>query len=216
MTDQLKQNEFKELTTTLYFLKGLSEELSQEKDAIMSSVGQISFASKQFKNYSDKFEEKIEHLNRDIPAIISQEIKNTGKLIAEEASRSFIDSATTQTEHSIKRLLETIQRCQDQVEKASKRTNFISRWFIASCIATAIFGGLIGGAVIHYAFPKMDQEMVNQLTYGATFKDIWSKLTDKEREKLKAIHNMGFFAQRRENFDDLAETRTTPCFSGKN
>lgn len=190
MTDQLKQNELKELTTTLYFLKGLSEELSQEKDAIMSSAGQISFASKQFKNHSDKFEEQIENLNKDIQSIISQEIKNTGRLIAEEASRSFIDISTAQTETSIKKLLETTQRCQDQVEKASKRTNFFSRWFIASCIGAAVVGGGLGGAIIHYSFPKMDQAMINQLNYGSTFTDIWCKLTDKEREKLMAIHRL--------------------------
>lgn len=189
MTDQLKQNELKELTTTLYFLKGLSEELSQEKDAIMSSAGQISFASKQFKNHSDKFEEQIEQLNKKIQLIISQEIKNTGRLIAEEASRSFIDISTAQTETAIKNLQETTQRCQNQIEKASNRTNFISRWFISFCIGAAIVGGLMGGAIIHYAFPKMDREMLNQLNYGATFKSLWSKLTDKEREKLIAIDN---------------------------
>lgn len=183
------KNEIRELTSTLFTLRGLSQDLSQERDVIMTAAGQINFSSKQFKNHSDKFGDQIEQLNKNIQAIISQEIKNTGKLIAEEASRSFIDISTAQTKNSIKNLLEMTQRCHDQIEKASKKTTFSTRRVIASCIGTAIIGGLIGGTIIHYTFPKIDKEMLHQLNYGATFKDLWSKLPNKEQEKLMSFIN---------------------------
>ena len=188
MTDTLKLNEIKELTSTLYSLKGLSEELSQEKDAIMSSAGQISYASKQFKNHSDKFEEQIEHLNKNIQATISQEIKSIGRLIAEESSRSFIDTSTSQTETSIKKLLEITQECQDQIEKVSQKSSIFSRWFMTSILGSALIGGLIGGTIIHYTFPKIDQEMLAQFRSGEAMQIIWSKLDQKEKDKLSSIY----------------------------
>ena len=166
MDTEFKQNDVKELTTTLYGLKGLSHELSQEKDSIMSSAGQISFASNQFKQYSMKFGEQVEQLNKKVQMIISQEIKSVGKVISEEASRSFVDNCNSQAESALKKLTDMTNNCEDRLNQASKSVSFFSRWFFSALIVTSLLSGLISGWLINDSFPKMDQQMLAQFNSG--------------------------------------------------
>lgn len=190
MDSEFKKNDVKELTTALYSLKGLSHELSQEKDSIMSSAGQISFASNQFKKYSLKFEEQVEQLNKKIQMIISQEIKSVGKVISEEASRSFVEISTSQTETSLKKLMDMTNDCEERLNQASEKINYLSRWFITSCVVAALIGGALGGGVIRYLPANLDQRTKEKIHAGEMLEAAWRVLDQKEKEKIFVAANL--------------------------
>lgn len=190
MDTEFKQNDVKELTNTLYSLKGLSNELAQEKDLIMSSAGQISFASNQLKQYSMKFGEQIEQVNRKVQIIISQEMKSIGKSIAEEASCSFIEISISQTEASLKKLADMTHRCEDRLNQASEKINYLSRWFITSYVLAAIIGGALSGGIIHYLPVNLDQRTKEKIHAGEMLEAAWRVLDQKEKDKILAAANI--------------------------
>ena len=188
MDTEFKQNDVKELTTTLYGLKGLSHELAQEKDSIMSSAGQISFASSQFKQHSIKFEEQVEQLNKKIQMIISQEIKSVGKVISEEASRSFVDNCNSQAESALKKLTDMTNNCEDRLNEATKKIDFFSKWFMSVAVGSAIVGGLFVGGIFRYLPPPtLDPVTLSKIEAGEILEAAWPKLDSKEKQKLHEI-----------------------------
>jgi len=46
----------------------------------------------------------------------------------------------------------------------------------------------VSGWLVHYSFPKMDQQMLAQFRSGEAMQTIWSKLDPKEREKLNSVY----------------------------
>jgi hypothetical protein len=190
MDSAFKQNDVKELTMTLYSLKGLSHELSQEKDSIMSSAGQISFASNQFKKYSLKFEEQLEQLNKKIQMIISQEIKSVGKVISEEASRSFVDNCNSQAEAALKKLTDMTNNCEERLNEAGKKIDFFSRWFMSVAVGGAIIGGLFVGGMFRYLPANHDQRTKEKIHAGEMLEAAWRVLDQKEKDKIFVAANL--------------------------
>ena len=190
MDSEFKQNDVKELTTALYSLKGLSHELSQEKDSIMSSAGQISFASNQFKKYSLKFEEQVEQLNKKVQMIISQEIKSVGKVISEEASRSFVDNCNSHAEAALKKLTDMTDNCEERLNEASKKIDFFSRWFMSVAVGGAIIGGLFVGGMFRYLPANHDQRTKEKIHAGEMLEAAWRVLDQKEKDKIFVAANL--------------------------
>lgn len=187
MQELANQQVIKDLTNTLFAIKGLGQELGKEREVITTATSQMTFSINQFQKACEQFETQLKRLNQLIEEKISKEMKALGISIAEEASRAFIISSTTQVETASQKLLHTISQGEAQLSNANGKIRFFSKWFMSIALLGALIGGLCGGGIIHYSFPKMDKQMLNQLKYGETFQDLWSKLDQKDRERLTSI-----------------------------
>lgn len=188
LEEQLKVEAVKELTRSLHVISGVHEKLADERENITSVVAQMSFISKEFETCSKKITEKIINLDSMTQAIISREMQKISKDITEEVGRNIIDTITSKAEESIKRLIAANNNCERKLHDSSRSVRRFSRWFLLSTFLLTLIAGFSGGYLVHYLFPKMDQQVLDQIKSGETMKVIWSKLDRKEKEKLTSIY----------------------------
>ncbi len=128
--DPFNHDSVKELTRSLFLINGIHQQLEEEREHITTAVGQMTYVSKKFENCSQHITEKMDKFDNLIHGSGTKEMRNIGKAIAEESSRSFIEISTSQTEASLKKLLDVTNNCEDRLNQASGKINYLSRWFI--------------------------------------------------------------------------------------
>jgi hypothetical protein len=183
-----KPDTAKDLTRSLYLINSVHQNLANERENIADAVSQMTYLSQDLKGCSQKITEKILHLHTTTQAIISKEIQRVSQSITEEVSNKILDLLSAKTDDLVQKLQSTTDRCEEDLNKSSKSVSFFSKWFFAALIATSLLSGLIGGWLVHYSFPKMDQQMLAQFRSGEAMQTIWSKLDPKEREKLNSVY----------------------------
>lgn len=186
--DLHKQDSVKELSRSLYLINNVHQNLANERENIADAVSQMTYLSQELKGCSQKITEKMLHLDKSTQEIISKEMQRVSQSITEEVSNKILDLLGAKSDELVENLQSTTDKCEDDLKKSSKSISFFSRWFFAALIVTALMSGLSGGWLVHYLFPKMDQQMLAQFRSGEAMQAIWSKLDPKEREKLGSLY----------------------------
>lgn len=182
------QDTAKELSRSLYLMNSVQQNLANERENIVDAVSQMTFISQDLKACSQRITEKILHLDTATQAIISKEIQRVAHSITEEVSSKILDLLSTKSDDLVQKLQSTTARCESDLKKSAKSISYFSKWFFAALIVATLLSGLIGGWLVHYSFPKMDQQMLAQFRSGEAMQTIWSKLDPKEREKLNSVY----------------------------
>ena len=170
----------KELKNSLFIMNGLQEELATERDLLTTITSQLSSSTKQLQDRIDKFDYLIQEK-------IQAEMKSMMAVVSANVTHTFIEAATQQTQAAIEKLIQTTKACDSELSQASKTIRFFCKRSLFVGFLIAAIGGIGGGVLVHYYFPKMDAHMISQIKYGETFQDLWSKLDKKDRERLMAI-----------------------------
>lgn len=186
--DLNNQDSVKELSRSLYLINSVHQNLAKERENIADAASQMTYISQELKVCSQKITEKMLHLEAANQSIISREIQKVSQSITNEVSNKILDLLSTKTDDLVQKLQNTTDRCEADLEKVSKSISYFSKWFFAAIIGTTLMAGFAGGWLVHYSFPKMDQQMLAQFRSGEAMQTIWSKLDLKEREKLNSVY----------------------------
>lgn len=177
--------DMKEFTNMLFALRGLTTDLINEKETLLSSASQIVYANKEFRKLCEQFHEQVEETKKQIEYVVAAEMKKIAKGITEEVGNNIIDILTSKSEEAVKRLELTSNTCEKKLRAASKSISFFSRGFYVATIMTTLIGGVTGGLVVHYLFPKMDKEVISRLNRSVTFSDFSRMVDEKEKHQRK-------------------------------
>jgi hypothetical protein len=73
---------------------------------------------------------------------------------------------------AIEKLLNTTTQTEAKLDHCRQKISFFSKGIMGLILSSILIGSLLGSAVIHFSFPKMDQQMLHQLEMGAAFQTI--------------------------------------------
>jgi ferric iron reductase protein FhuF len=169
-------------------MNSVQQSLANERESIVTAVSQMTYVSQDLKRCSQTIIEKMHHLDTSTQEIMSKEMQKVSQLITEEVSSKILGLLSTKSDDLVQKLQSTTDRCEADLKKSGKSISFFSKWFFAALIVATLLSGLIGGWLVHYSFPKMDQQMLAQFRSGEAMQAIWSKLDPKEREKLNSVY----------------------------
>ncbi len=182
---KLKDKDVQDLTNSLYLIKGLYTQMTNERDHIANAAGKMVNATKQFQEYLENFT-----VQRDrIPALIQNALAVEFDNIAEKIVDRTYQEITSQANKTLNTLNDSISRANEKLVNYARRERLFSKGFLAFMFTAAIVGGLSGGALIRYYYPAIDKETRTKIKDGEWLERAWARLDAKGREKLLALLN---------------------------
>jgi flagellar biosynthesis chaperone FliJ len=177
----------KELTSTLYALKGLTQELEKERDIIVTSAGQISTCTRQFQTSIQTLKDLSPEVTQQLNTTLQQSAALMAKQVAEETVRLILEKTTNQIEVDLKKVQDQCLNVNHQLSSHSEKMRFFSRTTLILVLLSTLIGGGIGGGLVHYFIPPLSQLTKTQLEYGEFMLKVWPKMGSKDQEKLIAL-----------------------------
>ncbi len=177
----------KELTSTLYALKGLTQELEKERDIIVTSAGQISTGTRQFQTLIQTLKEVTPEVSQQLNTTLQQSVTLMAKQVAEETVRLILEKTTNKIEADLKKVQDQCLKVNHQLSNHSEKMSFFSGTSLILVLLSTLIGGGIGGGLVHYFIPPLSQLTKTQLEYGDFMLKVWPKMDPKDKEKLIAL-----------------------------
>ncbi|MBW8309318.1 MAG: hypothetical protein K0M45_06750, partial [Candidatus Paracaedibacteraceae bacterium] len=165
----------KELTSTLYALKGLTQELEKERDIIVTSAGQISTGTRQFQTLIQTLKEVAPEVSQQLNTTLQQSATLMARQVAEETVRLILEKTTDKVEADLKKVQDQCLNVNHQLSSHSEKMSFFSRNSLILILLSTLIGGAIGGGFIHYFMPPLSQLTKTQLEYGEFMLKVWPK-----------------------------------------
>ncbi|WP_010304084.1 hypothetical protein [Candidatus Odyssella thessalonicensis] len=185
-TSQSVTEPIKELTSTLFIMNGIAEQLEKERDVIVSSASQISTCTKQFEKAIQNLTELSPKLTNDLERVIITISKAVAENTASEINRFLLEKTADQMSAELERVQRQSFDVNHQLARGLDRIKFLNRGFVAAVLGAVFLGGLFAGGLVHYLFPPIDATMSTKLQYGEYFSQAWPKLSEKEQEQFMA------------------------------
>ncbi|AIK96295.1 hypothetical protein ID47_05420 [Candidatus Paracaedibacter acanthamoebae] len=107
--------------------------------------------------------------------------------IAQEAGQYFVQASMEQVERIVSKLQATTATIEHNLTKCNEKISFFSRATLIVILVSTLVGGLLGGGLVHYLFPPLDNKTATQIKYGEYLLSNWSKLDKKDRDKLASL-----------------------------
>ncbi len=186
MTDTLSTS-FKEFSNTLYALKGLAKELEKERDVIVTSAGQISSCTRQFQTSLQDYKELSPKVIEQINTSIHESAQVMAKKAAEETVRLLLEKSANRIDESLANIDRKSNHINHEMSQTLRRMSMFSKGIVIAILMATLFGGLIGGGLVHYLFPPISAQTGAQLEAGSLLLKAWPKLSQKERERISSF-----------------------------
>ncbi|AIK95714.1 hypothetical protein [Candidatus Odyssella acanthamoebae] len=183
LAEKIQSDHIQDLTNALFLINGLHSKLSQESQLIATSVGQVNLAAKEFKDYLEILKRQAEK----IQTTLQNESKIMGKMIAQEVSIHIAESASSELNKALSKLQMTSAAIELDLSNSSSNVRFFSRFTVILILLSTFLGGLIGGGMVHYLFPPINEQMGIRLHAGAMLSKAWPNLSQKERERIASL-----------------------------
>jgi len=186
-TAAIPQETVKELTSTLFIIKGLTKELEKERDVIVTSASQLSVCTRQFQGSVKDFGELSPKVIEELKASINESSQLIAKKVSEETVRLFMEKSVNRLDDSLTKLDQKSVHINHEMEQALKKMSMLSKGSVIAVLVATLFGGLIGGGLVHYLYPPINEQISKRLQAGEMLSKAWPKLTPKEREKIASL-----------------------------
>ncbi|AIK96283.1 hypothetical protein [Candidatus Odyssella acanthamoebae] len=147
MTVSPTSEAFKELTSTLYALKGLTQELEKERDVIVTSAGQMSSCTRQFQTSIQALKDLSPEVVLQLNTVIHQAVPLMAKQAAEETVRLFLEKTTDQMEAELKKVENQCLKVNQQLSKNLEKMSFLSRTSLILAFLSTLMGVLLEAAL---------------------------------------------------------------------
>ncbi len=183
LAEKTQSDHIQDLTNALFLINGLHSKLSQESQLIATSVGQVNLTAKEFKDYL----EILKRQGEEIQTILQTESKIMGKMVAQEVSIHIAESASSELNKALSKLQMTTKVIERDLSMSKSSVQFFSRFTVILILVSTFVGGLIGGGMVHYLFPPINEQMKARLHMGEIFLKAWPKLSQKERERIASL-----------------------------
>lgn len=186
-TTTIPQETIKELTSTLFIIKGLTKELEKERDVIVTSASQLSACTRQFQGSVKDFGELSPKVIEELKTSIHESSQLIAKKVSEETVKLFMEKSVNRLDDSLTILDQKSVQINHEMSQALKNMSLFSKGSVIAIFIATLFGGMIGGGLVHYLFPPINEQMSKRLQAGEILIKAWPKLNQKEREKISLM-----------------------------
>ena len=183
------ENPVQSLKAVAFLLKGLYTQLADERESITLASGQMAHAVKQFKAHLVRFEKFEQECQNNVEKTVQKQLLKSIQEAAETISDKVTEKSSELINQSIKDLKQTAQFIKTEFEVEEKNRNFLQRWLLPIIASTALASGLLGGLIVNYYFPVMNESTTKYITAGEVLFGAWTHLSNDEQKKIIKFGN---------------------------
>lgn len=182
------ENPVQSLKTVAMLLKGLYQQLAQERDAITLSGGEMAHAVKQFQDHLTQFAAFEKACRNYVADGIKKEVRESVPAMAHDLSQKVTEYSIKPIHESVTHLRAMTTRLQGLYDEGAARQK--TPWVLIGLVffLLSLLGGLIGGFAVHRLTPgineRINETMFSQIYSGKTLMRAWPKLSKEEQDKI--------------------------------
>lgn len=182
------ENPVQSLKTVAMLLRGIYKQLSEERDAITLSSGEMAHAVKQFQGHLTQFEAFEKACRRYVVDSVKEELTQSVKRVAHEIAKEVANTAYEPIKQSIDALNQVSQQILEDHKQRMQEKRSLRRWAPVLLVGTALASSILGGLVVHRTAPRINESineaMFSQIAAGRTLMRSWPNLSKTEQDKI--------------------------------